>query len=365
MSRTVVIGGGVAGSSAAYHLAQAGTDTLLIDRKDDHTATSAAAGMISPRAANQSVDETWYNIAAHSYEYFRPLIDDLEQARGDDCGYRERDLLAVGIDDDALGWRDERSFAGSTREIEPRDAVEMCPPLETPQRAIHYEEAARMDGARFVSALRQEGRSHGLEVIDGYVEDIILSDGAIDGVVTSDGRTFGCSRVIVANGARSADFSPQLDFDIPISPARGQSVVLDPHDDRVSQWPVITTLENIVFVPWPEDRLAVGGSYTEGVGFSKQVTVDGIGPLLNEIRRVMPTLADAEIKETRVGTRPVTPDSLPLLGSIPTVDGAYIASGHGGTGLMTGAYSGKMVATASRGEEPAISMTPFDPTRFN
>lgn len=66
--------------------------------------------------------------------------------------------------------------------------------------------------------------------------------------------------------------------------------------------------------------------------------------MLQEGLRVAPGLADATIEEFRVGLRPVSDDRRPILGAVPDIAGAHVATGHGATGLMLGPYSGKSVA---------------------
>ena len=83
-----------------------------------------------------------------------------------------------------------------------------------------------------------------------------------------------------------------------------------------------------------------------------------------EALRVAPGLADASIGEVKVGLRPSSPDLLPILGHIPTVQNAFLATGHGASGLQLGPYSGKLVAELALGREPANSLHAFSCDRF-
>ena len=65
-----------------------------------------------------------------------------------------------------------------------------------------------------------------------------------------------------------------------------------------------------------------------------------------------------------VGLRPTTPDGLPVLGGVPGVEDAYLAAGHGATGLTLGPYSGKLVAQAVRGGSPEREIGHLGVDRF-
>ena len=73
----IVIGGGVVGISAAYHLVCDGAKTLLIDRRDAGRATDAGAGILSP-ATNTRDPDPWLRLAAFASVYYPQLVDNLQ-----------------------------------------------------------------------------------------------------------------------------------------------------------------------------------------------------------------------------------------------------------------------------------------------
>jgi D-amino-acid dehydrogenase len=86
--------------------------------------------------------------------------------------------------------------------------------------------------------------------------------------------------------------------------------------------------------------------------------------VLDEALRVAPGLAAAEIREIRVGLRPLTSDTLPVLGAVPEVRGVFLVTGHGPSGLTLGPYSGKVVAAQMLGQAPEADLTAFSVARF-
>lgn len=90
----------------------------------------------------------------------------------------------------------------------------------------------------------------------------------------------------------------------------------------------------------------------------------GVREALGEALRVAPGLATATLHEVRIGLRPTSTDGLPIMGQLPGLDNAYIATGHGASGLTLGPYSGSAVADLAVGKSIAIDLAPFAATRF-
>ena len=369
-----VVGGGIVGASTAYHLARAGVETLLIDRHDEGRATDAGAGILSPATSARGSDDAWFDFAVEAVAYYNELVTALETEQDGPHGYADRGLLRVAIDeeeitrfDDTLARIRERQATGeppargSVHELSPTEACEQFPPLAEPHRALYYDDAARVDGQQFEGALRRAGENHGLTILDATVERLLVDGDSLTGVVT-DGERIAVDAAVVAGGAWSAAFGDQLDVEVLIEPQRGQIVHLDVAADT-TDWPIVSPFREHYLVPWDDGRVAVGAT-RESAGFTPHTTVAGLQEVFSEAIRVAPGLADASIREAQVGLRPLSPDGLPVLGTVPDIEGVFVATGHGPTGLQLGPYSGKLVADAVRGTEPAFDLTPLAVDRF-
>jgi D-amino-acid dehydrogenase len=117
-------------------------------------------------------------------------------------------------------------------------------------------------------------------------------------------------------------------------------------------------------VPWPDQRIAVGATRETGSGFQPQATASGVHEVLAEALRVAPGLAAGAIQDIRVGLRPLTADTMPVLGSVSNMEGIFLATGHGPTGLTLGPYSGTVVAEMMLGQQPASDISAFHVSRF-
>ncbi len=119
-----------------------------------------------------------------------------------------------------------------------------------------------------------------------------------------------CGALLVAGGAWSAELGELLGCPLPIMPTKGQIVHLGTTQDS-DHWPIVQPLLTHYLVPWPGGRVACGGTFEAGAGFSATVTAAGLHELLRECLAVAPGLADAEYLYTRVGLRPTSTDDRP------------------------------------------------------
>ena len=371
----VVVGGGLLGMATAYHLVSAGARTLLVDREDVGRATDAGAGILSPET-NSRDPEAWYELAMAAVDYYPLLVDRLRGEQAGDTGYARCGKLVVAVSEDEAEpfeharrvvferrRRRGKPSAESLREISPAEARELFPPLAPVRGAIYSREAARVDGRLLNRALRAAAAARGLVVRRGSVDALVLENGAAAGVRCS-GETVAAGAVAIAGGAWSEAFGRQLGVAIPVAPQRGQIIHLGLHDADTARWPMVNAFHHHYLVAWPDGRVVAGATRETGSGFAPHTTAAGVREVLGEALRVAPGLAGAEVREIRVGLRPFTVDTLPVLGPVPGVRGVFLNTGHGPTGLTLGALSGKVVAEEMLGKRPDVDLAPFSITRF-
>jgi D-amino-acid dehydrogenase len=393
---TVVVGGGIVGTSVAYHLARAGVETVVFDRRDEGRATDAGAGILAPATSSRTGSDPWFAFAAEAVGYYPELVARLRDEGDGDTGYAQCGLLSVAFTDSEVeafeaagervreradraerGPRNERAATEGSREradcpgrpdpdavadLGPGEARDRFPVLGEPRRARFYEGAARVNGATFTAAMRRAAEEYGLTVERRSVERVVVEDGETRGVEV-DGERVDAGSVVVAGGAWSSAFADDLGVSIPVEPLRGQIAHLRADRDT-DGWPIVTGFRDHYLVPWPDGRVAAGATREADAGFAPRATAGGVREVLDEALRVAPGLSDAELAEVRVGLRPASADRLPVLGPVPGVEGAFLATGHGATGLQLGPYSGRVVASMVRGEEHGVDVSAFRVERF-
>ncbi len=371
----VVVGGGLLGSATAYHLVSAGARTLLVDRADTGRATDAGAGIISPET-NSRDPEAWFLFAVEAAAYYPALIERLTGEQAGDTGYTRCGQLVVAVSDDEhesferarqivfeRQRRRGRPAPADLHEVTTAEAQALFPPLARVHGAIYSRGAARVDGRLLNRALRAAAEARGLVVRAGAVDRLVREGDTVRGVAVG-GETVPAAAVAIAGGAWSAAFAAQLGVTIPVAPQRGQIIHLGLPGTDTSRWPVVSAFHHHYMVAWPDSRVAAGATRETGSGFTPNTTAAGVREVLSEALRVAPGLAGAEIREIRVGLRPFTSDTLPVLGPVPHVAGVFLITGHGPSGLTLGPYSARLVAGQMLGKAPEVDLSAFSVARF-
>ncbi|BAZ08969.1 glycine oxidase ThiO [Calothrix sp. NIES-4071] len=374
----IIIGGGIAGASLAYHLVCQGVKTLLFDRRDEGLATHAGAGIVSPFTASNAIgfgNDSLFNFAVEALEYYPILMKQLDK-QSDSSIFANNGLIVVAAESDDFQKFEELksciyqrylarslSTTNEVRSLSSDEAQQMFPALAKTKGAIYVSRAAQVDGSLITQALYTAAEQHNLTVKPVGVEQLIIQNHVVKGVV-ANGDTFLAQNVAIAGGAWSIEFEKQLGLKIPITPLRGQIIHLNVTNIDTTNKPIISTVGDRYMMSWPDNRVVVGAS-RESVGFDVHTTVEGVHEVLGEALRVTPKLKDASLREIRVGLRPISQDQLPILGTVPNIDNLYLATGLGNAGLSAGPYIGKVVAETILNKHSQTDITAFNVQRFN
>jgi len=371
----IVIGGGVVGAATAYQLVQAGVHTLLIDRHDLGRATDAGAGILAPELS-ASYPDAWFNFAIAATAYYPTLLDQLQADGGGETSYAVCGMLTVAATVDELPAferakaiilaRQARRGAPTSadlHEVTAQEAKRLFPPLTTVHGALYFRQAARVNGRHLTQALLRAATHRGLAVQQESVEQLLFQNDRVTGVVTRQ-TTFHTARVVIAGGAWSPLLGAQLGVQIPVAPQRGQIAHFDLPSQMTGEWLVISAYHGHYIVCWPGGHVVCGATRETGSGYRPHTTLNGVQEILGEALRVAPGLANAQLREVRVGLRPYPVDGLPILSGVPDRAGVVVATGHGPTGLTLGPYSGKLAAALVQGQATERDITAFDLARF-
>ena len=364
--RVIVIGGGILGASAAFHLACAGAETILVDQAHEGRATAAGAGIICPWLS-AGADPDWYQIAAAGARYLPRLVEHLAECGEHALGYRRVGALSVAQDERALDAIEQRvrarradaPEAGEISRLSPQQARSLFPPLHPAFAALHVSGGARMDGRLVAAALCRAMEGQGGHIRRGMAA-LLVKASRVAGVRVG-GETLVADRVIVAAGAWAPSLLAPLGLRLAVEPQRGQITHLHLPGMATEAWPVVLPPSSHYLLAFEGGRVVVGATRERGSGFDYRVTAAGQAEVLNEALSVAPGLGDAAVIETRIGFRPVGPDTRPLLGGVAGLEGLLIGNGLGPTGLTVGPFAGHLLAEAALGRTPSLDLAPYDP----
>ena len=373
-----VVGAGLVGLALAYELACLGATVTVVDGAHPGRATDAGAGILSPVTSAEADAEVWPFLRQCGAHY--PALLERLAADGADLeatGYQRCGILSLVLRPNEEEWFAPfaelvlRRAPGEVAEISPSEAGSLFPPLGPVHRVLHAPGSARVDGRGMAAALRGAARARGVTFVAGVV-DGVTGGGAGGRSVTSvqveGAGSLPCDALAVAGGAWTAALAERLGCSLPVGPTKGQIVHLGV-DGETGGWPIAQPLLSHYLVPWPGGRVACGGTFEVGAGFSVTVTAAGLHELLRECLTVAPGLAESSYRETRVGLRPTSADDRAVVGRVPGWANAWVATGHGANGLLQGPYSARALAHTMTDGAPDSDEAPlpasFDPARFD
>ncbi len=363
----VICGGGVIGAAIAYYLGKRGVAAVIVEADGVASgASGAAAGLLSPPNLQQSRG-SMAELIRTSFDMHATLAETLPGESGVEYEYAPSPRLSLAeTEGEAVGLRREadvmRAAGLPGRWLSPREVRERCPWLDRPLLgALEGEPSAQLDAYKYTLALITAAERMGARVRNGRVSRIEVDAGRATGVRIGD-RLIATDSVIVAMGPWSADAGSWLGCPLPVEPLKGQIVRLRP----AKPLPLIGfTDQHDDYVLPKRSGLVYLGTTMERVGFDPAPTLEARDRILAIGARFSSILEAAEVIEQTACLRPLSPDDLPIMGAVPGVDGAYVATGHGRKGILLSTASGKAMADLIvEGRTDCVDLAPFDPARF-
>jgi len=352
--RVVVVGAGILGSSAAYHLSRQGADVEIIDQIHEGKATLAGAGIVCPWATKTD-DPDFYNFYAAGGNYYSELVAGLAERGETEFGYRKVGALIMSEDPDELARAEARITsraatapeAGTISRLTPAEAKALFPPLREDLPAIHVSGGARVEARALSAAMLRVATANGVTHTKGHAE-LALEGNRL--VVSVDGRRIEADQVIVAGGAWAPQILDKVGVSIPVKPQKGQIIHLGLDGIETKYWPVLLPITSHYMLAFDDSRVVIGATRETDSGFDYRVTAGGEAEVLNFGLKWAPGLANARKLETRIGFRPATDGIKPMLGRVSGIDNLVIGNGLGAGGLTMGPLAGRLVAEMALGQ---------------
>ncbi|UII55659.1 FAD-binding oxidoreductase [Cytobacillus spongiae] len=366
--KVIVIGSGIVGSSTAYHLARKGIEVVVVDKVHQGQATAAGAGIVCPWITSVE-DPNWYTIARKGALYYPELVSAIEEDGETELGYRIVGAMAVSKDDELLDTIEQRILerkvdtpeVGVVTRLSAEEAKNLFPPLNDDLKAVHVTGGARVDGRLLRDAMQRAAEKRGVVRHTGEAS-LVAANGKVTGVKVNEAEIY-ADKVIVTAGAWTKQLLARFGIDISIEPQRGQIIHFKVRDEDTSNWPVVLPQNSYYMLAFDDSRVVVGATRESGTGFDYRHTAIGVKEVIEAGLDMAPGLADSTLHEMRIGFRPVGPDILPLLGTIPDLDNLVISTGLGASGITMGPYVGVLAAELALGNEIDVELSPYHPLR--
>src|SRR3954452_272976 len=367
----VVVGGGVIGTSIAYHLALLGAaDVVLLERKQLTSGTTwHAAGEIVSGGTTE--DALW--MARYSAELYARLEEETGLATGfRQCGYLQ--LATSARADESLRRETAymRSVGMTKEELSPREVADLVPLMQTDGvvRGFWTPDEGRANPVDVTMSMAKGARQRGVQIFEETeVTGFELERGRLVGVRTDRGDVE-CEKVVLAAGLWGRELAARAGVTVPLQAAEHYYLLTEPIAG--------VTPES---VPVIEDGEAYGYYREEGGGLlvgmfepvAKAWALDGtprdsafavlppdwdrMAPFLEVAMRRFPALEDAGIRTLFCGPESFTDDLSPMLGESPEVDHLYLACGLNSVGILSGGGLGHMMAQWLIEEHPPLDLT--------
>jgi 4-methylaminobutanoate oxidase (formaldehyde-forming) len=381
-ARVVVIGGGVIGTSIAYHLAHLGVTDVLVLERDRLTSgtTWHAAGLMT---CFGSTSETSTRLRLYS----RDLYARLEEETGVATGFKRVGLIEAAADADRL--QEYRRVAAFQRhlgleveEIGPREMAELFPLARTDDllAGFHVPGDGRVNPVDVTMSLARGARNLGVRVVEGVsVEQVITRPrGLVEEVVgvRTDAGDVECELVVNCAGMWARELAERNGVVVPNQAAEHYYLVTEPIDGMSADAPVF------------EDPASYGYYREEGGGMMVGLfepaaaawKVDGIprdfsfgeitpdwdrmGPFVERAISRVPVVETVGIRTFFCGPESFTPDLAPAVGEAPGIHGYFVCAGLNSVGILSAGGLGRVVARWMVDGRPDVDVTGFDVARF-
>lgn len=379
-----VIGGGVIGTSCAYHLVRKGLSVALIEKNDIARGTSSHCD-----AAALIVDKMPGVDAALGYASIQRFLE-LQQELSYDFELHQRGSMYVCESDQEMDIaskyaRDMQADGYKVDILQPNELLEHEPFLAKDLKGgIFSKECCGLNPFKLCFAFVDQVRGKGLDVYSHTdVTGIRLDDAKrVQGVETSQGF-IPCGKIVNACGVWAPEIGKMVGIDIPIEPRKGVILIsaagfpichqkIQEFGYMVSKFAEFECKRdpdvekyNVAFTIEPsEGNNVLIGSSRNFAGYDISTEIEIIHTIAKRAVRFFPILKEVNCIRSYAGVRPFMEAHLPLITQVDEVPGYYIAAGHEGDGISMAPMTGRLISELLCGEKPYMDLTPFSFNRY-
>ena len=363
----VIIGGGVMGASAAYHLAQRGLKNIVLLEKEDFFG-QGATGRCAGGVRYQFSTEINVKLSIESL----PMIERFKDEIGQEVSYKQCGYLLVATNEkDANAFKYNvklQNKLGVSTQLLSGDEVRARLPLMKFDDAIvgtFNPKDGTVDPNSVVMGYISAAQKMGVKAITGAeVVGVSLRGDNIEEVQTTIG-VIKTRMILNAAGPWAGQIGQMAGINIPVTPLRRQMFTTSPLKEVPSDFPFVIDFARSLYFHREGEGLLIGMSnQNEQPGTDQSVDEDFELVNLDAAIERMPLVEKAQRASHWAGLYEVTPDAHPIFGGTP-LNGLYLCTGFSGHGFMHGPISGKLMSEfILDGKYSSLDVSMLDLKRF-
>jgi 4-methylaminobutanoate oxidase (formaldehyde-forming) len=376
-AKIVIIGGGIVGTSVAYHLGKMGiTDVILLERgKLTSGSTWHAAGLVGQLRTSANITQ----LLGYSVE----LYDTLEKDTGLATGWKRNGGLRLACNEER--WTEvkrqattAKSFGLEMHLMSAKEAQALWPLMQVDDvvGAAFLPSDGQVSPSDVTMALARGARRGGVTIKEDVgVTGIEVDGGKVIAVATNQGR-IACDKLVICAGQWSRRLGQMAGVNIPLVSVQHQYLVTEKMAGVTPGLPTLRDPDRLTY--WKEEvgGLVMGGYEPNPMPWAEaglpenfefqllENDLDHFEPILELAAGRVPAMADTGIKTFINGPESFTPDGNFILGAAPEVSGIYVGAGFNAFGIASGGGAGMALAEWVAKGEPPYDLWPVDIRRF-
>lgn len=376
-AQIVIVGGGIAGCSVAYHLAKMGkTDVLLLEQgKLTSGTTWHAAGLVGQMRPNRNMTQM--------SKYGIELYASLEAETGLATGWKQCGSVNVARTPERMKVLKKQvamanSFGVECHEISPQEAGDKYPIMRTDdlQGAIWLPGDGKANPADLCMSLAKGARNRGVKMAEGIeVTGIIIENGKAVGVKTAQGDVR-CEVLVNCAGQWARQFGKLAGVNVPLYSAEHFYIVTGKIPGVHPMLPVMRDPDGYIYYKEEVGGLVMGGFEPQAKPWKMDPIPatfqfelldedwDQFEPLMTAAMHRTPCLETAEIKMLLNGPESFTPDGNFILGEAPELRNYFVCAGFNSAGIANSGGAGRLMAEWIVGGKPSADLWDVDIRRF-
>ena len=358
-TKVVVIGGGVAGTSCAYHLAKFGWKDVVLLERDQLTSgtTWHAAGLMGQLGATSTITKL--------RKYSLDLYKDLEKTTGLSTGLKQNGAITVASSKERMQelLRQATTAQLSNVEVEVLDQkkIKKLYPVikdEDLVGGVYMPKDGQADPVGVTNVLAKAARMEGVQIFEKTsVKKILVNNKRICGVETNNGK-IECEFVVLASGMWSRQIGEDIGVSVPLYPNEHFYVITEPIKNLPKDLPVLRDYNACLYLKEDAGKMLVGifepnakpafkdkGRVPDDFSFGEfPDDFDHFEPYLEKSFHRLPMLESTGIRKFFSGPESFTPDTQYLLGETPEIKNLYTCCGFNSIGIASSGGAGRVTA---------------------